>query len=507
MKGKCNSQSPLLVALLLVMLVGSACAPVAAPAATPAASTTEAPRASSPAAPTTEAPPAATTAAEASGQTGVVPSLDGRWEGAIEVAGQKIPIRLEISGQEGTAVFPSQSAAGLPLENFSAQGSAMHFEVLPKPRTAVFSGEVEGDKVSGSFEQAGYKGTFSVTRAKVEPKEYLEEEVTFKNGAITLAGTLTLPKDAGPHPAVVLISGSGGQNRDEELFGFKPFAVLADHLTKQGIAVLRYDDRGIGGSTPGTADDTSETFAADVRAAVDYLKGRSEISGSQVGLLGHSEGGIIAPMVAAEGQDIAFLVLLAGTAVPGKDVLPAQAGAITLAGGATEDEAKANVALEERVIAAVLTGEGMADVKAELVKKYKAAAEASPEEQRKALGDLDQWASQAVESQFAQLSGPWMKFFLTHDPAAVLEKVDAPVLALFGGKDAQVPAEMNETALKAALAKGGNTDVTTKVFPEANHLFQAAVTGSPNEYAELKPEFTPGFLDTISGWILAHVEQ
>ena len=491
-----NLSVPLWVVLVAILSLASACAPVA-----------PAPAASQP----TTAPAPATTGGETS-TTGEVSSLDGHWEGAIEISGQKLPIQLDFSGQGGTIDLPTQGAKGIHLDNFSAQGNVAHFEILPKPRTAIFEGKVEGDMISGSFEQAGYKGTFTATRAEVQPqataeaKEYREEEVAFKNGDITLAGTLTLPEGAGPHPAVVLISGSGSQNRDEEIFGFKPFAILADHLTKQGIAVLRYDDRGIGGSTTGTADDTSETYASDVQAAVDYLKGRSEIATSQIGLVGHSEGGIIGPIVATQGKDIAFLVLLGSTGVPGKELLPAQVGAIALASGATEAETKAAVALEERVIAAVLTGEGMDEVKAELVEQYRDAAAEMTEEQRKALGDVDQWANQVVQAQLDQMAIPWMTFFLTHDPAVTLEKVDVPVLALFGGKDAQVPAEMNETAMKAALAKGGNTDVMTKVFPEANHLFQAAGTGSPSEYTELEPEFLPGFLDTISAWILARVK-
>ncbi len=485
MKVSRNLSVPLWVVLLVILSLASACAPVA--------------------------PAPAATAGEASA-TGEAAPLDGHWEGEIDIMGQKLPIRLDLSGQGGTIDFPSQGAKGIRLENFSAQGDAVHFEVLPKPRTAIFDGKVEGDSISGSFEQAGYKGTFSTTRAEPEPpapveaKEYREEEVTFTNEGITLAGTLTLPEGAGPHPAVVLISGSGAQNRDEEIFGFKPFAILADHLTKQGIAVLRYDDRGMGGSTTGTLDDTSETYASDVQAAVDYLKSRSEIAATQIGLLGHSEGGIIAPIVATQGKDIAFLVLMAGTGVPGKELLPAQVGAIAQAGGATEEETEAAVAQQERVIAAVLTGEGLEEVKAELVEQFKAAAEEMTEEQLKALGDLDEWTNEAVEGQLGQLAAPWMTFFLTHDPAATLEKVDAPVLALFGGKDTQVPAGMNETAMKAAFARGGNTDVTIQVFPDANHLFQAAGTGSPNEYTELESEFLPGFLDTISEWILAQVK-
>lgn len=496
MKVSRNLPAALWAVLLVVLLLASACAPVAPTPAVPEPTAVPAP---------------AATAGETSA-TGEAASLDGPWEGAIEVMGQKIPIRLDLSGQGGTIDFPTQGAKGIRLEKFSTQGDAVHFQVLPEPRTAILDGKVDGDTMSGSFEQAGYKGTFTATRveaeapAPVEAKEYREEEVTFKNGDITLAGTLTLPQGTGPHPAVVLISGSGAQNRDEEIFGFKPFAILADHLTKQGIAVLRYDDRGMGGSTTGTMDDTSETYASDVQAAVDYLKGRSEIAPTQIGLLGHSEGGIIAPIVATEGEDVAFLVLMAGTGVPGSELLPAQVGAIARAGGMTEEEVRAAVAQQTRVIDAVLTGEGLEDVKAELVEQFKASAKEMTEEQLKALGDLDRWTNEAAEGQLGQLAAPWMTFFLTHDPAATLEKVDVPVLALFGGKDTQVPAEMNESAMKAAFGKGGNTDATTRVFPDANHLFQAAGTGSPNEYMELEPEFLPGFLDTISEWILAQVK-
>jgi hypothetical protein len=215
--------------------------------------------------------------------------LDGTWDGTLNVAGQVIAIKLNFKGQAGTIDIPAQGARDLRMENFVAQGNELKFEMLPKPSTATFEGKVEGDTISGSYEQSGYKGTFSATRqaAAEAPapaaKPYKEEEVTFKNGQYTLAGTLSLPEDAGPHPAVVLISGSGPQNRDEELFGFKPFAILADALTRQGIAVLRYDDRGIGGSSTGTEADTSETYAADVSAAYDYLKTRSEIDPKKIG--------------------------------------------------------------------------------------------------------------------------------------------------------------------------------------------------------------------------------
>ncbi len=488
-------QAACLVTLLVILAGCAATPPAVAPA--PAPTTAKAAEATVPAA-TTAPEPAAS------------PALDGGWDGSINVAGQVIVIKLNFKGQGGTIDIPAQGARDLRMENFAVKGNEVRFEMMPKPSTATFTGKVDGDKMSGAYEQAGYKGTWEASRqaaaAAAAPtaaaKGYKEEEVTFKNGQYTLAGTLSLPEGQGPHPAVVLISGSGAQNRDEEIFGFKPFAILADALTSKGIAVLRYDDRGIGGSTTGTMDDTSETYAADVSAAYDYLKTRPEINPKKIGLLGHSEGGIIAPMVAVNKGDVAFLVLLAGPGETGKDVIIAQAAAVAKSNGADQAAVDETRAKQTKVIDAVLTGEGLDEVKAELVAQLKSAAEKLPQSQRDALGDLDEWAKKGAEGQLATLQGGWFKFFLTHDPAPVLQKVHAPVLALFGGKDVQVLAATNEPAVKAACEKGGNKDCTTKVFPDANHLFQAAQTGSPSEYTQLKPEFGPGVLDTITNWVV-----
>lgn len=482
--------------VLLVLAITAGCAAQPAPQSSPTA----------PAAPSGATP--------ASGGAASPSSLDGTWKGAIKIGGQDLGIQLNFAGLGGTIDIPAQGAKGLRIENFAAQGNQVAFEMLPAPRTAKFSGAVDGDKMGGAFEQAGYKGTWEATReaaASAVPtadasKSYTDEEVTFKNGQYTLAGTLSLPKGAGPHPAVVLISGSGQQNRDEEIFGFKPFAILADALAKQGIAVLRYDDRGIGGSTTGTIDDTSETYAADVESAYSYLKTRSEIDPKKIGLLGHSEGGIIAPMVAVDKGDVAFLVLLGGPGTPGNQVLEEQVAAIAKAGGADQATVDQQVALQKQILDAIVSGKGVEELQADLIQQTRAAVEKLPDTQRQALGDLDKWSEQTVKGQFAALQSPWMKFFLTHDPAPVLEKVKSPVLALFGGKDTQVIAATNEPAVKAALLKGGNQNVTTKVFADANHLFQAAQTGSPNEYTTLKPDFAPGVVDTITAWVVSQTK-
>jgi pimeloyl-ACP methyl ester carboxylesterase len=491
------------MALLVLLAVAHGCdrAPSAPPASTAPAATALLPTAPPP----TAAPPAATPSAV---------SAAGHWEGSVAAAGQNIITRVDLAVEgdtlEGTVDFPQQNALSLPLEKASQQGNQVHFEALPAPRTAVFDGQMAGaDKIEGTFSQAGFTGTFTLTRKEAATPEavpYREEEVKFSNGDVALAGTLTLPQETGTYPAVVLITGSGPENRDEEIFGFKIFRVLADHLTRNGIAVLRYDDRGVGGSSAGTDADTSETYAGDVAAAVQYLKGRPDIDPKQIGLLGHSEGGIIAPMVAVRSPDVAFVILMSGPGVPGSRIIEEQARLINQASGLSPAEVKEKADLQKRVIDAALTGQGWDAVRADLLAEFKTAAAAMPEDQRKALGDIDTWAAKSVDAQISALQGPWMQFFLAHDPAPVLEQVKAPVLALFGGLDLQVPAEENRAAIVKALESGGNKDVTVKVFPDANHLFQKAVTGSPTEYATLKPEFVPGFLDTISDWILARTK-
>ncbi len=264
-------------------------------------------------------------------------SLEGNWEGNIKVAGQDIGMVIRFTGTGGEAKgmmdIPTQSARDLPLSKVDLSAPKVHFEAFSGQQLAVYDGQVQEDgSIAGVFTQAGYTGAFTLKRvaARVAPTAvpvpYKQEEVTVKNGATSLAGTLTLPPDGGPFPAVVLISGSGAQNRDEEVFGFQPFRLIADHFTRNGIAVLRMDDRGVGGSTGDVANATSEDFAGDIAAAVAVLKSRPDINPKQIGLLGHSEGGIIAPMVADRSSDVAYVILMAGPGLSGGQVVVQQLG-------------------------------------------------------------------------------------------------------------------------------------------------------------------------------------
>lgn len=322
-----------------------------------------------------------------------------------------------------------------------------------------------------------------------------------------MAGTLTIPDSAGPHPAVVLITGSGPRNRDEEFFGFKVFGVIADHLTRNGIAVLRYDDRGVGGSTGDVFKSTLDDFAGDVLAALELLKQHPDINSKQIGLIGHSEGGIIAPLVASQSNDVTFNVLIAGPGLPGDQIVRTQNELILRVGGATEAEIQRMLDLQARTIEAVATGQGWEQIEAEARHLILESVEGLPDNQRAAITDVDKFVTTVVEEQLQANQSPWFKSFIEHDPRPSLEQLTIPVLALFGELDLLVPAKMNEAAISEALGVAGNQDFSSVIFPQANHLFQVAKTGSPDEYAVLEKEFVLGFLDLITEWISERVQR
>jgi hypothetical protein len=369
----------------------------------------------------------------------------------------------------------------------------------------VFEGTVTGDVMSGSFTQGPAKGTFEVKRGAAltlePPPPYRQEEVTIQNGPIVLAGTLTVPATPGAHPAVVLITGSGPQNRDEDVFGVKPFRMIADHLTRAGIAVLRCDDRGVGGSTGSVPKSTTADFAEDALAQVRYLETRPDIDKAHIGLLGHSEGGLAAPIAAATSKSVAFIVLMSGPALTGEKIMLAQAELLAAVERLPEEQVRANADLQRMMFAAVRSGTGWEAVTEAGEKLALSAIARLPEEQRKMMGDPQAVARQQIAAQVASARSPWFKFFLDYDPAPTLAKVQVPVLALFGGKDLQVPAEPNRRAMEEVFARSGLKDFRLVVMPGANHLYQEANTGSVSEYTKLKKEFLPGFLDLLTTWI------
>jgi fermentation-respiration switch protein FrsA (DUF1100 family) len=320
----------------------------------------------------------------------------------------------------------------------------------------------------------------------VEPYPYREEDVTYANKAVgnTLAATLTIPPGKGPFPAVLLIVGSGPHDRDESLLGHKPFLVLSDYLTRKGIVVLRADKRGVGKSTGDYAKATTADFAADAEAGVAYLKTRPEVDAHRIGLIGHSEGAIIAPMAAVADHDVAFILMMAGSGVPGDQVIVEQGRLIAEAGGESKEKAAEDADKQRETLTLVETEKDPATLDRLLTVKL--AAEGAPDAQ--------------IAAQIKAVTSPWFRFFLTYDPATALRKLTIPVLDLNGSLDLQVPPAQNLPAIRKALA--GNQRAEVDELPGLNHLFQTAKTGSPAEYGQIEETISPIALDKIASWIL-----
>lgn len=344
------------------------------------------------------------------------------------------------------------------------------------------------------------KSTLKRPQTPAKPYPYYSEEVRFRNDSanVTLAGTLTLPSKEGSYPVVILISGSGPQNRDEEILQHKPFLVLADHLTRNGIGVLRYDDRGTGESTGDFKTSTSLDFSKDAESAVNFLKTRRDIDTTKIGLAGHSEGGLIAPMVAARSRDIAFVVLMAGPGMELKKALLLQDGLIAKAYGMSDANVKKLVGINEKAYDLVIQSTDLEKLKTDMTRFVNDHISEIPDKLITEQMTREQFAAARIEG----LSSPWTQFMLKYDPGKTLEKVKCPVLAINGEKDMQVVPDENLAAISLALKKGGNSNVTIKKIPDLNHLFQECATGSPKEYQEIEQTFSPVALNEISRWIL-----
>ena len=336
---------------------------------------------------------------------------------------------------------------------------------------------------------------------------YIAEDVTFTHGDVTLAGTLTLPDADGPHPAVILITGSGPQDRDESLAPLaemRPFALIADYLTQAGIAVLRYDDRGTAQSTGDFSTATTADFADDTEAALDYLLSRLEIDSTQIGLLGHSEGGMVAGILAARRPDLAFVISMAGPVADGRALMNTQLARVQQTAGISDEVIANQIELQNALFDALLTGDADAQSQA-MYELALAQLLALPEEQVATIPDLEAYAQIVTEQQLPIFVSNWWQFSLAYDPAADWAQISAPVLALLGERDVQVDAEQQIAVYEAIFAQSNHPDYTIVVFPTANHLFQDAVTGGLDEYGTLDQEFLSDVLPTITEWLLERV--
>lgn len=441
-------------------------------------------------------------------------SITGSWLGKIEVSAISLRVVFNLSVIENDSLVatmdsPDQGAKNIKLGPVTLTGDSIN--ISAGALLAEYNGKIKNDTIiEGKWTQAGRTFTLNLTRLRdiftinrpQEPKPpfpYISEEITFTNDKfnIKLAGTLTVPEGDGPFPAVVLITGSGSQNRNEELLGHKPFLVLSDYLTRNGIAVFRYDDRGVGLSQGNAVTATTADLATDAEAAFIYLKSRPEIDHETIGLIGHSEGGIIAPIVASSNYEIAFIVSLAGTGVKGEEIINRQNSDISKAMGMGEKEIKEAIATNKKLFA-VLKKEPDNDKAEEKInavyKKILMKKKTSPEDIEKSIKQL--------ATIFNKMSYTWFRYFIITDPATYWKKVKCPVLALNGEKDLQVVADVNLPAIEKSLRKGGNKSVETISLPGLNHLFQHCETGLPTEYGEIEETFSPEVLKIISDWIL-----
>lgn len=431
----------------------------------------------------------------------------GSWEGLLEAPGGKLRIRLHIARGEGGALTAKmdsvdQGAIGIPVDLLTATDGTVKWAITRLGATYEGKLSPAGDTITGTLTQGialkldlkrmsaaeakAATGPPARPQTPKPPFPYTSEDVAFpsRSVGVTMGGTLTIPAGAGPHPAVILISGSGAQDRDETIFNHKPFHVLADHLSRNGVAVLRYDDRGVGKSTGDRLKATSVDFSDDAEGGLDFLAKRKDIDPKRVGLLGHSEGGLIAPMIAVRRPETAFIVLMAGSGVDGEQILYEQGQAVLKAQGATAERLAAQRGIQEKMFGIV---------------KSERDPESAAAKLKEVLG-----SSPAVEQSIRNVNSMWFRYFLTYNPQPVLEKVKCPVLAINGSLDTQVVASQNLPAIEAALKRGGNQDIETALLPGLNHLMQTAKTGGIGEYGQIEETIAPAALDRISNWLRKH---
>lgn len=437
------------------------------------------------------------------------------WEGKLNISGVSLRLVLKVTFDDSGALSakldsPDQNVENIPVSSIIITADSLKFEA--SSLMAKYSGKIEKDSmvVLGVFKQATL--TLPLNLKKVEkltevrrpqtpqrPFPYNEEEVIIENNieGIKLAGTLTYPKESKKFPAVVMVTGSGAQDRDETIFKHKPFLVIADYLTRNGIAVLRYDDRGFGKSTGNFSAATTANFVTDVLSAVEYLKSRKEIDHNKIGIIGHSEGGMIAPMAASSSDEVAFIVLLAGPGMKGSDLLALQTELILRANGESEEEIEKSIKTNKAAYKIVVEQPDSSLAFKELEKLFDELLATLTEEER----NKPEYSRSNFQQMARTILSPWFRFFLKFDPKEYLKNIQIPVLALNGEKDLQVPPKENLSRIEESLKNAGNKNYKIVELPGLNHLFQNCKTGSPREYGEIEETFSVEALKIISDWI------
>lgn len=428
--------------------------------------------------------------------------ITGSWSGELAVQGMKLPLILHITktgdGYKTTMDSPKQGAKDLPMQEtrFENGELSLNAPALGMKYTGKLSAE---NTLEGTFSQGGmnlpltFRRGVGVTETRVPkrpqtpepPYSYYTEDITLRNEkeGNLLAGTLAAPLDGRDFPVLVMITGSGAQNRNGELFGHKPFLVIADYLAKQGIGTLRLDDRGVGGSEAGKPGANSGDFAGDISSAVNFLAAKGY---KNIGLIGHSEGGMIAPMVSTLNPKVKFMVLLAGPGIPIPELMRLQTYEVTKAMGVPEEQAKAAAESNARLYAFINNYKGN-DLEADLLAFMKQSVPGVPESQ--------------LKTSMQPFITPWFRYFLTFDPGKYLSKVKVPVLALNGSRDTQVTANENLEGIRKSLTRAGNKKFEIVKLENLNHLFQTAQTGGVSEYGEIEETIAPAVLEKIAAWV------
>jgi dipeptidyl aminopeptidase/acylaminoacyl peptidase len=439
----------------------------------------------------------------------------GKWSGTLKVGNVSLKIVFNISEIE-SSLKSTMDSPDQGVYNISVSSTKYENKILKITVSSLrieFVGTLnDKDKLVGIFKQSGQalpltlakNPSNEVRRKKYQepekPYPYLVEEIVFRNekDGIDLKGTLTLPNNRKKKvPVAILIAGSGPQNRDEEVFGHKPFLVLADYLAKKGVATLRFDKRGVNLSTGNFSTATTADFSSDASCAYEYLLKRMDIDKKKIGLVGHSEGGLIASIIASHTQDIAFVVLLAAPGLKGDKLLLLQQEKLLRASMFNEEYIKKIQAINSRAFEIASKSVDSIQLKVELIDFFTKSMSDSLNKLLLPRGmDLEIFITRQVK----EVSSPWMMYFLKYDPVPSLKRVKCPVLALNGDLDLQVP-QVNLSVVKNALNEGGNKRVVTKTLPLHNHLFQECETGLPNEYALLEQTISPTALHEITSWI------
>jgi pimeloyl-ACP methyl ester carboxylesterase len=450
------------------------------------------------------------------------------WSGILNAGGQKIELRLHLiqnadNSLTSTWDVPVQKAKGITSSKTTLENNQLAIEIKMIGASYMGTLNTTGDKIEGTWVQSGMSFPFNLepfkegqTEAIVikpqtpkPPFSYEVYDFTYEgvNTKLTYGVTLTYPKDQGKHPLIILITGSGKQDRDETIFDHKPFAVIADYLTKKGFAVMRVDDRGAGKSTGNFNNSTTADFALDVEEHIRYAKSLSMVDTTKIGLLGHSEGGLIAPMVAARNKAVAFVVLMAGPGVPITDLMAMQNEKVLKSVGITPAAIDAYIPLYKQIMLTVISTSNKQEAiskSTELTKNWfnttdKAFVKATTNISTEA--DINSYATRMAET----LSTNWWKYFAAYNPQPALQKLKCPVLALNGSADIQVPAVENLNAIEAVLKKAGNNNFTIHKFEGLNHLFQKCTKCTVAEYGQLENTIEPEVLDTIGDWLNKNV--